>query len=122
MDEEWFSGLADELAAAIVDARACADACEELLEAGRELLGAEQRRQLLVAVVAPAAISRILIDLIDRPPALLLAAARICREASLDGAESLKGFAPPVDSAAAVAALRRAAESCGRLLAAAGAD
>ncbi|HET7572175.1 MAG TPA: hypothetical protein VFJ77_05835, partial [Gaiellaceae bacterium] len=73
MGEAWFTEVADELAQALVDARECADACEELLEAARDRLEREPERRLLAALVAPAAICRIMIELIDRPPALLLA-------------------------------------------------
>jgi len=120
MDEVWFTGLADELAQAVVDARACATACEELLESARGGLGEERQRELLSALVAPTAISRILIDLIDRPPLLVLAATRVCRETSLQAIADLDRLALPLDAGAAVAALRSAAESCGRLLEAAG--
>ena len=120
MDEVWFTGLADELAQAVVDARACATACEELLQAARGCLGAEREHELLAALVAPTAISRILIDLIDRPPMLVLAATRVCRETSLQALDDLDRLALPLDATAAVAALRTAAESCGSLLDAAG--
>jgi hypothetical protein len=114
--EAWFSGLADALTQALVDARACASACEELLESGRETLAAAQQQLLLRTIVLPAAISRILVDLGDRPPSLLLAAARICRETSLTAVEQLALLALPLDCTTATAALRRAADSCGRLL------
>lgn len=120
MDEAWFTSLADELAQAIVDARACATACEELLEAGRGRLGDEQERALLGALVAPAAISRIMIELIDRPPMLVLAAARVCRETSQQALDDLRRLDLPLDVDAAVTALRAVCESCGRLLEVAG--
>ncbi len=116
MDEAWFTGLADELAQAVVDARDCATACEELLERARGSLGGEQQQALLVALVAPAAISRILIDLIDRPPALVLAATRVCRDTSLQALGELAHLRVPLQTDGAVAALEAAAESCGRLL------
>lgn len=120
MDEAWFTGLADELGQALVEARECAEACEELLEAARGCLEREQERDLLAALVAPTAISRILIDLIDRPPVLVLAATRVCRETSLHALEELERLALPLETDGAVAALRAAADSCGRLLEAAG--
>src|SRR5581483_5823417 len=63
MDEDWLNGLGDELAAARVEAEACAEACEALLEEGRDLLDATQQQRLLRVVVAPVAISRILAGL-----------------------------------------------------------
>jgi hypothetical protein len=112
----WFRGLADELARALLDAGECGAACEELLEAGKELVEPAERQRLLAAVVAPAAICGVFIDLIDRPPALVLAAARVCRDASLGGAEQLEALEPSFEWAATAAAMTRAAESCGRLL------
>jgi hypothetical protein len=121
MEDFWFTGLADELAQAVVDARTCATACEELLEAARDGgLGASREQALLAALVAPTAISRILIDLIDRPPMLVLAATRVCRETSLQAVAELERLGLPLDCGTAVAALRAAADSCGRLLEAAG--
>lgn len=115
-DETWFSGLADALAQALVDARACAAACERLLESGRETLAPTQQQRLLRAIVPPAAISGILVDLADRPPVLVLAAARLCRETSLAALEQLTSLEVPLDCTAVAFALRRSGESCGRLL------
>jgi hypothetical protein len=120
MDEAWFTSLADELGQALVEARECAAACEGLLEAARGCLEREQERALLAALVAPTAISRILIDLIDRPPLLVLAATRVCRETSLHALDELERLSLPLETDGAVAALRAAAASCGRLLEAAG--
>ena len=116
MSEAWFTGLADELGQAIVDARECASACERLLDAAEGLLGREQEHALLAAIVAPASISRILVDLIDRPATIVLAAAHVCRETSLQAVEELERLELPLDTAEALAALRTAAVSCGRLL------
>lgn len=115
-DETWFSGLADALAQALVDARACAAACERLLESGRETLAPTQQQRLLRAIVLPAAISGILVDFGDRPPVLVLAAARLCRETSLAALEQLALLKVPIDCTAVAFALRRSGESCGRLL------
>ena len=115
-DETWFSGLADALAQALVDARACAAACERLLESGRETLAPPQQQRLLRAIVPPAAISGILVDLADRPPVLVLAAARLCRETSLAALEQLTSLKVPLDCTTVAFALRRSGESCGRLL------
>lgn len=120
MDEAWFTGLADELAQAVVDARACATACEDLLQAARGSLGDALEHELLAALVAPTAISRILIDLIDRPPMLVLAAIRVCRETALQALDDLDRLGLPLETKAAAAALRAASDSCGRLLEAAG--
>jgi hypothetical protein len=118
-ERAWFSGLADAFAQALVDARACAAACERLLESGRATLEPAEQQRLLRTIVLPAAISRVLVDLGDRPPALVVAATRICRETSLTALEQLALLAPPLDCTAVAAALRRTADSCGRLLEAA---
>jgi hypothetical protein len=115
-DEAWFSGLADELARAVLDAGACAAACEELLEASTALGEPGQQQRLLGALVTPTAICGTFSDLLDRPPRLILGAARICRDTSLAGVEELEALAPPLDWAVAAAALDRVAASCGRLL------
>jgi hypothetical protein len=117
--EVWFSGLADELARALLDAGACAAACEELLEASTDLPDPGQRQRLLAAVVAPAAICGVFVDVLDRPPTLVLSAALVCHEASLAGLEQLEALRPQLEWAAAAAALARTAESCARLLEAA---
>jgi hypothetical protein len=120
MTEAWFSGVADELAQALVDARECASACEELLEEAHGKLEREQERRLLAAVVAPAAICRIMIELIDRPPPLLLAAARVARETALHAIGELDALRLPLDASRAYGALAAVAESCEELLDAAG--
>jgi len=117
-DEAWFSELADALAQALVDARACASACEALLESGRETLAHAQQQALLRTILLPAAISGVLVDLGDRPPLLVLAATRVCRETALTAVEQLALLALPLDCSSASAALHRSADSCGRLLAA----
>jgi hypothetical protein len=121
MAEAWFTSVADELAEALLDARECAAACEALLEAARGKLDGESERRLLAALVAPAAIARVMIELIDRPPTLLLAAARVCREASARGNEELERLELPLDTARVSKGLAAASESCRRLLEAAGA-
>jgi hypothetical protein len=118
-ERAWFSGLADALAQAVVDARGSASACEELLESARTTLAPADRQRLIRTIVLPAAISGVLVDLADRPPALVLAAARVCRETSLTALEQLALHRPPLDYTTAAAALRRSSDSCGRLLAAA---
>jgi hypothetical protein len=115
-DEAWFSGLADALAQALVDARACSAACETLLGSGRGTLAPPQQHLLVRTLVLPAAISGGLVDLGDQPPLLVLAATRVCREASLTAVEQLALLALPLDCTAAAAALRQTADSCGRLL------
>ena len=115
-DEAWFSDLADALAQAFVDARACSAACETLLESGRETLSPTEQHRLVRTMVLPTAISGVLVDLGDRPPLLVLAAARVCRETSLTALEQLELLSLPLDCTTAVAALRRVADSCGGLL------
>jgi hypothetical protein len=115
-DQAWFSGLADALAQALVDARACSAACETLLESGRETLSTAEQHRLVRTLVLPTAIFGVLADLGDRPPLLVLATTRLCRETSLTTLEQLTLLALPLDCTAAAAALRRAADSCERLL------
>jgi hypothetical protein len=115
-NEAWFSGLADALAQALVDARACAAACEKLLESSRKTLPPAQHHRLVKTIVVPTAISGVLADLGDQPPLLVLAATRVCREASLAAVERLELLSLPLDYTAAAAALRRVADSCGSLL------
>jgi hypothetical protein len=115
-DEAWFGDFADALVQALVDARTCASACDELLESGRAALAPAAQQRLLRTIVLPAAISGVLVDLGDRPPLLVLVATRVCRETSLTALEQLELLAPPLDCTAAAAALRRTADSCGRLL------
>jgi hypothetical protein len=111
--ETWYTGVADELARCLTDARNCAEACEALLVGLQSSGDDELRRRVLDAVVAPAAVARVLIDLIDHPRELVLAAARLCRDAAIDAAATLDG----VDAAgAAVAALRSCAGSCAVLV------
>src|SRR5262245_35815003 len=114
-EEAWFTSLADELERAVLDAGECARTCEELLEASRTIV--ELRRHLLLsALQPPVAMGSVLIDALDRPPELVLAAAGTCRETSLAAVDQLALLARPLETAAAAAALRRVAESCGRLL------
>ena len=97
----------------MADARACAEACETLLEAVR---GAEDSQRVVHALVAPAAIARVLVELLDEPPELMLAACRLCRESARDAIGALESLA--VDATSAIPALRASADSCERLLAA----
>jgi hypothetical protein len=116
MGDAWFIEVADELARCLVDARNCAEAGERLLESAQ--LG-PQRKAVFDALVAPVAVSRVLIELIDYPPQLALAASRLLADTADAGAatlESLDGF----DATEAIAALRRAAASSQALLEAAG--
>ena len=112
MGEAWFTGYADELARCLVDAQNCAEACEAYLAAvdGDEAV----LHHAIDALAAPAAVSRILIELIDQPPQLVLAAARLCRDLASVAADGLD--AP----AEVVAALRAVADSAGDLVEAAG--
>jgi hypothetical protein len=105
MGDVWFTEYADEIARLVVDARACADACERFLRQ------APARVHLLAA---PAAVSLVVIDLIDQPPQLVLAAARLADEMAVDAADVIAAEAPDV-----AAALRTVAESARALLVAA---
>jgi hypothetical protein len=110
--EAWFTGYADELARCLVDAEHCAEACEAYLRSLRN--GEGEFRRVVHVLAAPAAVSRVLIDLIDHPPELVLAAARLCRDLTAGAADQLDG------PAAVVQALRTVSESAGDLVEAAG--
>jgi hypothetical protein len=116
MAETWFTGFAEELAQCLLDAERCAEACESLLEQVQQGDDAELQKILIDALVAPAAVARVLIELIEQPPNLVLAACRLCRDVAAPAAERLAALGTRIDSADAVAALRAAADSCGRLL------
>jgi hypothetical protein len=104
VEDAWFTECADELARCLVDARACAEACERFLTSDAA------RVDDLRTLAAPAAVSRVLIDLIDHPPQLVLAAVRLCRELTSTAAGEAHA---PED---VVAALRAVAESSAALL------
>jgi hypothetical protein len=114
MGEAWFTGYADELARCLVDAQNCAEACEAYLSGLDGSTPEDGLRRAVDVLAAPAAVSRILIELIDQPPQLVLAAARLCRELTSTAAEELDG--PPE----VVEALRAVADSAGDLVDAAG--
>jgi hypothetical protein len=116
MDEAWFTGFADELAQCLLDAERCADVCEALLEQVQRGADAELQKEALDILVAPAAVARILIELIEHPPHLVLAACRLCRESAFAAAEQLEALGPRLDGADAIAALRASAGSCEQLL------
>jgi hypothetical protein len=115
MGEAWFTGVADELARCLVDARHCAEECESFLESLRGTDDLETQRTAVDALVAPAAVARVLIDLIDHPAELVLAATRLYRDAAESAVPQIEALRCP-HAARVVAALRTAAESCGRLL------
>jgi hypothetical protein len=108
MADAWFTECADELARCLLDARTCAETCERYLDG--PAADADDVRSL----AAPAAVSRVLIDLIDQPPQLVLAAVRLCRELTATAAREVQ--AP----AEVVTALRAVAESSAALLEACG--
>ena len=112
MEDSWFTGFADELAECLVDAGRCADICERLLQDVQRDGDAATQKQVVDAVVAPTAVARVLIDMIEQPPEFVLAAARLCRDTSRDAAEALRGL----DAAQAILALETCAQSCDRLL------
>jgi hypothetical protein len=110
MGDAWFTGYADELARVLADARTCADACEAHLHTvSTDRIDADVR-----ILAAPAAVSRVLIDLIDHPPQLILAAVRMCRDLTSAAADELPG--PPN----VVASLRTVSVSAAALLDATG--
>jgi len=115
MGDVWFTGVADELARCLVDAQHCAEVCEAFLESLRERGELERQRRVVDALVAPAAVARVLMDLIDHPPELVMAAARLCRDSARDAARQLEELGT-ADADGVIAALRTNAESCGRLL------
>jgi hypothetical protein len=114
--DTWFSELADELARCLVDARECATACERLLEFARR---DEHQKDIFDALVAPIAVSRVLIDLIDHPPQLALAAARLLADSAEAAVVTLSRLEHSVEAAQASEALTRAAASSRRLVEAA---
>jgi hypothetical protein len=116
MDEAWFTDVAEELAQCLLDAERCAEACESLLEQVQQGDDPELQRIVVDALVAPAAVARVLIELIEQPPNLVLAACRLCRDVASTAAEQLAALGTRLDSADTVAALRASAASCGKLL------
>jgi hypothetical protein len=111
MGDAWFTGIEDELARCLADAGACADACERLLDNLGHIDDAGLRQRVLDAAIAPAAVARTLVDVLDEPR-LVLAAAQLCRDSALHAATVLEAL----DAAEAITALRTAAASCQRLL------
>jgi hypothetical protein len=108
MDDAWFTECADELAQCLVDAERCAEACE------RFLAGDAARVDDVRALAAPAAISRVLIELIDQPPQLVLAAVHMCRELTAAAAGEVHAPADVVSALHAVAGSSAALlEACG---------
>jgi hypothetical protein len=120
MGDAWFTEVADELARCLVDARKCTECAESLLESLRHVPDAEAQRVALAAVAVPAAVSRVMIELIDHPPQLALAAARLLRDSAEDAASALTALGGRTDGGDAIRALRAASESAARLLDAAG--
>jgi hypothetical protein len=115
MEGTWFSGVADELARCVTDAQASAEACEALLEAVRDA-AREDAQRIARTLVPQAAIARVLIDLIDQPPQLVLAACKLCSDSARDAIRDLERSNGGLDVSRAVSALRASAESCDRLL------
>jgi hypothetical protein len=116
MDEAWFTGVAEELAQCLLDAERCALACESLLERMQQGDDAELQKILVDALAAPAAVARVLIELIEQPPNLVLAACRLCRDVASRAAEELAALGTRLDSPDTIAALRASAGSCEHLL------
>jgi adenylate kinase len=101
MGDAWFTGVPDELAQLLVDAHACAETCETYLAAHPDALH---------VLAAPVAVAQVLIDLIDHPPEIVLAAVRLCRDLATAAADALEGALEVVES------LRRVALSAAALL------
>jgi hypothetical protein len=118
MDDAWFTEMADELARCLTDARDCAEACETLLAFVAPFPDDELRRSVVDAVVGPAAVSRVLFELVDQPRPLVLAAAKLCGETAREAAGKLEALHGQLEAHAAIAALRCCAESCELLLSA----
>jgi hypothetical protein len=116
MDETWFTSVAEELAQCLLDAERCAEACEALLETVQRGADAKVQQRVVELLIAPAAVARILIELIEQPPHLVLAACRLCHESAAAAAVELEALDADLDSADAIAALRTSAASCERLL------
>jgi hypothetical protein len=119
VNDVWFTEYADELATCLVDAERCADACERLLVAVREGAAVRSPQRLVRAIVAPTAVALVLLDLIDDPPELVLATARLCAETSSNAVRELERF-DLLAVGEARDALRAFSASCGRFAAAAG--
>ncbi len=119
MEDAWFTDFADELARCLLDAETSAEACEHLLDAARSSSDPEVQQTAVDVLVAPAAMARVLIELIDHPPRLVLAACRLYRDSAATAVERLEVLGPRLDSGQAIAALRAAGVSCERLLEAA---
>jgi hypothetical protein len=124
MNEAWYTEVPDELARCLTDASACADACESLLETAAGLSDPDLRRRLVEAVILPAAVSRVILDLVDRK-SHVLAAATVCRDTAGVAIERLElevlrgemlGALPALALDVAVEALRACVASCDQLL------
>jgi hypothetical protein len=115
MGGAWYTEIADELARCLIDARDLAEACETLLGRASELDDEDAQKEIMDAVVAPAAVARVLIDLIDQPQQLVLAAATLCRDSSRAALTSLCGY-PNELVGETCAALQACVESCAVLI------
>jgi hypothetical protein len=116
MDDAWFTEIPDELARCLTDARNCAEACEGLLAEVAPEPDDELRQRVVDAVIGPAAVSRVLVELVDQRRPLVLAVARLCHETAQEGAGKLERLDGRLDVAAAITALRVCAESCESVL------
>jgi hypothetical protein len=98
----------DELERCLADARACADTCETYLASLPE--GSAELRAAVDVLAAPAAVARVLDELVDQPLSLTLAAARLLHELAGAAAERVDGKSD------LTRALRAVAESSERLV------
>ncbi|MEP6813378.1 MAG: hypothetical protein ABI990_10345 [Actinomycetota bacterium] len=116
MDDPWFTEIPDELARCLTDARNCADACEALLTEVASAPDDEPRQRVVDAVIGPAAVSRVLTELVDQPRPLALAAARLCHETAQEAVGKLERLDGRLELRPAITALRACAESCENVL------
>jgi hypothetical protein len=105
MSDAWFTGVPDELARLLLDARACAETCEAYLR---------RRPEAIHVLAAPVAVAQVLIELIDRPPEIVLAAVRLCHDLAAAAAPRLEDARDVHD------VLTRVASSAAALLEASG--
>jgi len=113
MTEGRLTGVPNELARCLRDAQLCAEACESYLGVLPESEDVELQARANEMLATPAAVARVLIDVTDHPTELVLAAARLCRDATRDGAQAARSL-PGAE--AVVTAMETSAESCARLL------
>ena len=83
MDDAWFTDMADELARCLLDAEAARKPARSCSRRCSKSGDAELQQGVVDAVIAPAAVARVLVELIDQPPRLVLAACRLYCESAV---------------------------------------